>query len=130
MSQSFNGSSKLKDGMQSFKNFLLRSTTPKSGDFGVRHGNGPSSGLYHYSRVDGDEKSRVHLRIDPDGNGTLIVNASSVMHLNPTAAFMAWLVLEGKTKEERTKFVTSRYAISKRQAESDLSSFLFHPSSF
>jgi hypothetical protein len=47
---------------------------------------GPSSGLYHYTRETADEKSRIHLRIDPDGTGTLIVNASSVMHLNPTAA--------------------------------------------
>ena len=42
------------------------------------------SGLYHYTRQDEDEKSRVHLRIDPDGVGTLIVNANRVMHLNPT----------------------------------------------
>ena len=51
------------------------------------------------------EKSRIHLRIDPDGTGTLIVNANRVMHLNPTAAFMAWLILEGKIrtgKNERT----------------------------
>ena len=56
--------------------------------------NGPSSGLYHYVRENESEKSRIHLRIDPDGHGTLIVNASSVMHLNPTAALMAWLLLE------------------------------------
>ena len=84
------------------------------------------SGLYHYTRDDEYEKSRIHLRVDPDGNGTLIVNANRVMHLNPTAAFMAWLILEGKTKEERIKSLTSRYAISKRQADADLSSFFFH----
>ena len=55
--------------------------------------------LYHYLRENGDEKSRIHLRVDPDGNGTLIVNASSVMHLNPTATYMAWLTLEKKTRE-------------------------------
>jgi radical SAM protein with 4Fe4S-binding SPASM domain len=85
----------------------------------------PKSGLYHYTREDENEKARIHLRIDPDGVGTLIVNANRVMHLNPTAALMAWLILEGKTKEERIKSLTSRYAISKRQADADLSSFLF-----
>ena len=85
----------------------------------------PSSGLYHYTREDEREKSRVHLRIDPDGTGTLIVNANRVMHLNPTAALMTWLILEGKTKEERLNALTSRYSVSKKQAESDLSSFLF-----
>ena len=55
--------------------------------------NSPSSGLYHYTRENADEKSRIHLRVDPDGTGTLIVNANRVMHLNPTASFMAWLIL-------------------------------------
>src|SRR5207249_6580213 len=86
---------------------------------------GPSSGLYHYTRENGSEKSRIHLRIDLDGSGTLIVNANRVMHLNPTAALMAWLILEGKTKEECKSALTSRYSVGKRQAESDLSSFLF-----
>ena len=86
--------------------------------------NKPSSGLYHYTRENEHEKSRIHLRIDPDGTGTLIVNASSIMHLNPTASFMAWLILEGKTKEERIHKLTSQYSVSKKQAESDLSSFL------
>ena len=84
------------------------------------------SGLYHYVRETEQEKSRIHLRIDPDGHGTLIVNASSVMHLNPTAAFMAWLILEGKTKEERIHALTARYSVSKKQAQNDLSSILFH----
>jgi radical SAM protein with 4Fe4S-binding SPASM domain len=86
--------------------------------------NSPSSGLYHYMRENDHEKSRIHLRIDPGGTGTLIVNANRVMHLNPTAAFMAWLILEGKTEEERMCALISRYAVSKKQAGADLSSFL------
>lgn len=85
----------------------------------------PARGLHHYVRENENEKSRIHLRIDADGHGTLIVNANSVMHLNPTAAYMAWLILEGKTNEERIAAVRARYAVSKAQAESDLSSFLF-----
>ena len=81
------------------------------------------SKIYHYVRENEREKSRIHLRIDPDGTGTLIVNANRVMHLNPTAAFMAWLVLEGKTKDERVSAITSRYSVSRKQAEADLSAF-------
>ena len=99
--------------LDTFKSFLRKSSTV----------NGPSSGLYHYLREDQNEKSRIHLRIDPDGTGTLIVNANRVMHLNPTAAFMAWLILEEKTKEERMCALTSRYSVSKKQADADLSSF-------
>lgn len=85
----------------------------------------PALGLHHYVREDEYEKSRIHLRIDADGHGTLIVNANSVMHLNPTATYMAWLILEGKTKEERVHAICSRYSVSKQQAQSDLSSFIF-----
>jgi radical SAM protein with 4Fe4S-binding SPASM domain len=101
--------------LDTFKSFLKTSSMV----------NGPSSGLFHYTRENESEKSHIHLRIDPDGSGTLIVNANQVMHLNPTAAFMAWLILEGRTKEERMSALISRYSVSKKQAEADLSSFLF-----
>ncbi len=85
----------------------------------------PSAGLHHYTRETDFEKSRIHLRIDADGHGTLIVNANRVMHLNPTAAYMAWLTLEGKTEGERIRALTSRYSVSRLQAREDLSSFIF-----
>ncbi len=81
---------------------------------------GPSSGLYHY-RVDGtDEKSRVHLRLDPDGHGTLIVNANRVMHLNPTAALMAWLALEKVDEASAVRTIQKKYRVQKPQALADL----------
>lgn len=83
------------------------------------------AGLYHYLRQDGGERSRVHLRVDPDGTGTLIVNANRVMHLNPSAALMAWLILEKKSKAEELHALRSRYSVGRRQAEADLSTFSF-----
>jgi radical SAM protein with 4Fe4S-binding SPASM domain len=79
--------------------------------------------LYHYTRQNADEKARIHLRMDDDGHGTLIVNANRILHLNPSAAFMARLILEEKTKEESLRAITKRYAVSRRQAEVDLSNF-------
>ncbi len=84
---------------------------------------GPSSGLYHYVKEDEHEKSRIHLRLDEDGTGTLIVNASSVMHLNPTAAFMAWMILEGKQEQEIISSLKKTYRVSTAQAMEDLSAF-------
>ncbi len=85
----------------------------------------PSSGLYHYTRQGADEKSRIHLRIDPDGHGTLIVNANRVMHLNPTAAVMAWMILEGKRDDEILKTCTKKWKVESRQLRDDLSTFHF-----
>jgi radical SAM protein with 4Fe4S-binding SPASM domain len=79
--------------------------------------------LYHYTRQDADEKAHIHLRMDEDGHGTLIVNANRILHLNPSAAFMAWLILEKKTGAEALKALTSRYAVSQQQAQADLAAF-------
>src|SRR3990172_3111204 len=84
---------------------------------------GPSSGLYHYLRENEFEKSRIHLRIDPDGTGTLIVNANRVMHLNPTAALMTYLVLEETDEKQAIKTIQKEYRVSGTQAHSDLSAF-------
>ena len=54
----------------------------------------PKPGLLHFDYQGKGERARVHLRIDPDGSGLLLVNASRIMHLNPTAAFMASLILQ------------------------------------
>ncbi|HEY9152150.1 MAG TPA: radical SAM protein [Anaerolineales bacterium] len=82
-------------------------------------------GLYHYRFDSEDEKSRAHLRVDPDGHGTLIVNANRVMHLNPTAAFMAWMILEGKRDDEILKTCSKKWKVKSNQLRDDLSAFHF-----
>ncbi|HUE99229.1 MAG TPA: PqqD family peptide modification chaperone [Anaerolineales bacterium] len=79
--------------------------------------------LFHYWRENEHEKSRIHLRIDPDGTGTLIVNANRVMHLNPTAALMAHLLLEEKSEPEIVRTVRGQYRVSANQAGTDLATF-------
>lgn len=83
----------------------------------------PKSRLYHYTRETEHEKSRIHLRIDTDGHGTLIVNANSVMHLNPTATFMAWLILEGKSESETVKILSKKWNAPRKQLSEDLQTF-------
>ena len=86
-------------------------------------GESRSPRLYHYARDEGGEKSRVHLRLDRDGTGTLIVNANRVMHLNPTAALMAYLVLERVPDKEAIRTIQKEYRVSTSLAYADLSSF-------
>jgi len=77
-------------------------------------------GLYHYVRQNEHERSRIHLRLDGDGHGTLIVNANRVMHLNPTAALMAFLILENAEDRQAVSALRRQYRVSVMQAESDL----------
>jgi len=84
---------------------------------------GPSSGLYHYAIENHGEKSRVHLRLDADGHGTLVVNANRVMHLNPTAALMAYSILEGKDNKAIVREISKKYKVNSGQIASDLADF-------
>jgi radical SAM protein with 4Fe4S-binding SPASM domain len=79
----------------------------------------PTPGLYHYRREWPGEKTRLHLRLDADGHGTLLVNASRVYHLNPTAAYMTYLSLEGTPQSEAVRAITRRYAVPADQAAND-----------
>jgi MoaA/NifB/PqqE/SkfB family radical SAM enzyme len=79
----------------------------------------PAPGLYHYRREGAGEKVRLHLRLDPDGQGLLMVNASRVFHLNPTAASMAYLVLEGIPETTAVRTLARRYHAPLRQLEAD-----------
>lgn len=90
---------------------------------GHRASDGNSAVVYHYIRQNGEEKSRIHLRLDADRSGTLIVNANRVMHLNPTAALMAFLVLEGTEEKDAVKALRKEYRVAAPQARTDLASF-------
>ncbi|HEX7432245.1 MAG TPA: radical SAM protein [Anaerolineaceae bacterium] len=79
----------------------------------------PDPGLYHYRREGDGGKVRLHLRLDPDGQGLLMVNANRVFHLNPTAALMAYLNLEEMPEDQVIQSITRRYHVSNTQARAD-----------
>lgn len=84
----------------------------------------PKTGLFHYRREDRDEKTRLHLRVDPDGSGLLIINANRVVHLNPSAVMMAYLHLEKQPPQQVIKILQKQYqadAAEIRQDYQDLS---------
>jgi radical SAM protein with 4Fe4S-binding SPASM domain len=87
---------------------------------GTDSGFKPEPGLYHYYLESNNEKSRVHLRIDPDDSGLLIVNASKVVQLNPTAAVMTYFYLEKTPVRKITRYFMRNFAISRKQVLGDM----------
>jgi radical SAM protein with 4Fe4S-binding SPASM domain len=79
----------------------------------------PKAGLFHFDYQENGERSRVHLRIDPDRNGLLLVNASRIMHLNPTATLMAYFILQNISQDEAIKFLTKTFDETKDQIIND-----------
>ncbi len=85
---------------------------------------GPDDGapaLFHYVRQVGAEKSRIHLRLDPDGKGTLVVNANRILHLNPTAALMTRMILEGRSDGDIAAAVTQQFRAPRSAVARDVS---------
>jgi radical SAM protein with 4Fe4S-binding SPASM domain len=83
----------------------------------------PAPGLYHYRREREGEVARVHLRLDPDGTGLLLVNASRVLRLNPTAALMAYLALEATPVPQAVRTLRHGYRLSSEKASADYAQF-------
>lgn len=82
-------------------------------------------GMHHLEAAPPDEKPyRVHLRLRGDGSGTLIVNAATILHLNPTAAEYAYHFIRGASDEQAAREIAARYRISKSQAVVDFREFV------
>jgi radical SAM protein with 4Fe4S-binding SPASM domain len=79
----------------------------------------PSPGVYHYLHQENGTKSRIHLRVENNGSGLLLVNAAHIYHLNPTAAYMAYLHLEKHPREKVVSALTHRYHVPGKQARLD-----------
>lgn len=80
-----------------------------------------SSGFYTYHTPHGvTPQYRLHLRIEPDGEGVLIVNASSVLHLNQTATEMVFNLIQGKSDAENAKQISSRFKVDSQTSLQDV----------
>ena len=69
----------------------------------------PAAGVYHFLRETPEEKTRLHLRIDQDGSGLLMINASRVFQLNPSAAAMMYLALNEIPRDQAAGKLHKRF---------------------
>jgi len=80
-------------------------------------------GIYHYLRESGDNKKRIHLRVENDGSGVMIINANRMVHFNPTATLMARMLLDERPDAEIIKKLGVVFDVKRAQAESDFQGF-------
>src|SRR6266545_3479490 len=81
------------------------------------------AGIYHLQAMLNEAPYRLHLRLNSDGTGILIVNASTVLQLNPTAAEYAFHILKGSPPQEAANQIAARYNVSKETAMQDYNDF-------
>jgi hypothetical protein len=85
---------------------------------------------HHYQSGPDEPAYRLHLRLLKDGSSVLIVNASTVLHLNPTASEFAYHMIKGNTPESAARSISGRYRTSRAQALVDYTAFVDHIQTF
>ncbi len=81
-------------------------------------------GIYHKQDMQDDKPYRVHLRLRSDGSGIFILNASTVLQLNATAAEYAYHFIRGTEAEEAVRQIAGRYRVGKDVARQDYQDFI------
>lgn len=83
----------------------------------------PETGLYSFDRVSGENRSHLHLRVNTDGSGILLVNASRIFQLNPSAAAMAFWLLSGVPRTQIIPRLCNAFGVSLEDAVRDFDAF-------
>lgn len=78
------------------------------------------TGFYEYhTPPDAPQQFRMHLRVERDGHGVLLINAARMLHLNQTATEHARLILQEKTAAEAAHEISQRYKVRPETARAD-----------
>jgi len=81
-------------------------------------------GVYHYQSPPYAEfPYRLHLRLEPGGEAILIIDASTILHLNQTAAEYAYHLVVETPLEKAVKQIGARYDISEERIRADFKNF-------
>jgi hypothetical protein len=81
-------------------------------------------GTHHMQAMLDEKPYRLHLRLRDDGSGILVLNAATVLHLNPTAAEYAYHFVKGSEPMQAAREVAARYRIARKAAQSDYADFV------
>jgi radical SAM protein with 4Fe4S-binding SPASM domain len=67
----------------------------------------------------------LQLRVEPDGNGLLIINANTVLFLNETSTAYAHFLMQGLTTKEVVSKIRGIYRVKERQAKADYEKLVY-----
>jgi hypothetical protein len=67
----------------------------------------------------------LQLRVEPDGQGLLVINANTVLYLNETAAAHAFFFMRGMTTAEAVRKIRRMYRVNKKTARDDYERLIY-----
>jgi len=78
-----------------------------------------SQGRYTYRGKEDFKGLALQLRVEPDGQGLMVINANTVLYLNETATAHAFFFMQGMTTDEAVKKIRRMYRVNKKTARDD-----------
>ena len=82
------------------------------------------TGIYHFQAPPNDPRNyRLHLRVEADRSGVLIVNAATVLHLNHTATEYAYYLIHNFSPDQVAQEMAGRYHVEAAEAQKDYQDF-------
>ncbi|MEM2098797.1 MAG: radical SAM protein [Candidatus Bathyarchaeia archaeon] len=82
-------------------------------------------GRYTYRGKDEFKGMALQLRIEPDQNGVMVINANTVLHLNATATAYAYYFMQAIPKTEVIRRIRRMYHVSASQAKEDYEKLVY-----
>jgi radical SAM protein with 4Fe4S-binding SPASM domain len=82
-------------------------------------------GRYTYRGTDEFARMSLQLRVEPKGQGVMVINANTILHLNHTATAFAYFFMEGLPEQEVLKRIRRMYRVTEEQAKGDYNKLVY-----
>jgi radical SAM protein with 4Fe4S-binding SPASM domain len=82
-------------------------------------------GRYTYRGTDKYAGMSLQLRVESQGQGVMVINANTVLHLNHTATAFAYFFMEGLPEKEALKRIQRMYRVKTEQAKADYNKLVY-----
>jgi radical SAM protein with 4Fe4S-binding SPASM domain len=82
-------------------------------------------GRYTYRGKNSLAGISLQLRVEPTGQGVMVINANAVLHLNHTATAFAYYFMEGLPENEVLRHVRRMYRVKEEQAKTDYNRLVY-----
>ncbi|MCW4009635.1 MAG: radical SAM protein [Candidatus Bathyarchaeota archaeon] len=83
------------------------------------------AGRYTYRGTGEFTGMALQLRVESSERGVMVINANTVLHLNPTASAYAYYFMQGMTKAEVVKKIRGIFRVNKAQANADYEKLVY-----
>ena len=82
-------------------------------------------GRYGYRGEDKFAGMSLQLRVEQDGQGVMVINGNSVLHLNNTASAFAYFFMQGLSREQVLKKIQRMYRVKADKAKEDYEKLVY-----